>query len=553
MNIIPKYAQMKPKSKTPAGQKIIRGAENNYNQCELKNLHAKREHTNAELLAIHLQLAEHLPIQTLMEIIEKIKADNKKLMKKKYERCNKLGKDPTEEYQAAIKNTIKKITTIIKDNLPYRLTLMNPSVPPLIALPKAHKLGTPMRPIINYKSDPGYRLSKHLKTLLKDNLDLRNKYIFTNTTDLFEKMKSLKINENTKFVSFDIKDLYPSIPTIETIKTVQEILMEKTKREAAQEIINALKVTLKQNYFRFNNKIYKQINGLGMGNPTSAILMEVFMQTLEEKYMENLSTNLGVKFYARYVDDVICLIEGNKEKQILGYLRKQHQNIKFTMEAEEERKINYLDLTITINDTTNKIKTSAAPCIAPYTDEMEEIFGNSALLSNNHTLNVSRFRAQALGTPPPPQLADSTQPAPPPRPTELSQLARSPQPSLPHPPTELSQPALPHRPKASSQPTLPHRPTALSQASRSPQPALPHRPTAQPLRSLLLAPVPSPSASAHLYGDDTELRPQPISPQPAVSPSPPTSLHPESSQQPPSQEEEESPQPSTISIGKFIG
>ncbi|XP_017479420.1 PREDICTED: uncharacterized protein LOC108368960 [Rhagoletis zephyria] len=93
-----------------------------------------------------------------------------------------------------------------------------------------------------------------------------------------------------------------------------------------------------------------------MGNPTSAILMEVFMQTLEEKYMKNLSTNLGVKFYARYVDDVICLIEGNKEKQILDYLNKQHQNIKFTMETEEERKINYLDLTIKINDTTNKIE-----------------------------------------------------------------------------------------------------------------------------------------------------------------------------------------------------
>ncbi|XP_036317494.1 uncharacterized protein LOC118732468, partial [Rhagoletis pomonella] len=217
--------------------------------------------------------------------------------------CNKLGKDPTEEYQAAVKNTIKKSTTIIKDNLPYRLTLMNPSVPPLIALPKTHKPGTPMRPIINYKSAPGYRLSKHLKTVLKDSLDLRNKYTITNTTELIEKMKSLKINENTKFVSFDIKDLYPSIPTIETIKTVQEILMGKMKREAVTEIINALKVTLKQNYFRFNNKIYKQINGLGMGNPTSAILMEVFMQTLEEKYMKNLSTNLGVKFYARYVDD----------------------------------------------------------------------------------------------------------------------------------------------------------------------------------------------------------------------------------------------------------
>ncbi|XP_036317739.1 uncharacterized protein LOC118732732 [Rhagoletis pomonella] len=79
----------------------------------------------------------------------------------------------------------------------------------------------------------------------------------------------------------------------------------------------------------------------------------------------------------------------------------------------------------------NASRTGAAPCIAPYMDEMEEIFGNSALLSNNHTLNVGRCRAQPLGTPPPPQQADSPQPALPPRPTALSQPPRYPQPSLP--------------------------------------------------------------------------------------------------------------------------
>ncbi|XP_036347364.1 uncharacterized protein LOC118756725, partial [Rhagoletis pomonella] len=198
-------------------------------------------------------------------------------------RCRKLAKDPTEEYQATIKETIKKATKIIKPNQIHTLTIMNPSAPPMNALPKIHKLGTPMRPIINHRSAPSYKLSKHLKTILKDNLRLPNKYTISNTTELIEKIKDSAITMDTKLVSFDIKDLYPSIPITETIDIVFKILIEKTgNREIAVEITNTLRTTLHQNYFKFNNNIYMQTNGLGMGNPTSAILMEVFMQNLEE-------------------------------------------------------------------------------------------------------------------------------------------------------------------------------------------------------------------------------------------------------------------------------
>ncbi|XP_017475487.1 PREDICTED: uncharacterized protein LOC108365816 [Rhagoletis zephyria] len=167
-------------------------------------------------------------------------------------------------------------------------------------------------------------------------------------------MKSLEIPKDAKFVSFDVKDLYPSIPTAETVTILTKTLIEKTDKNVATEIVNTLRVTLDQNYFKFNNKIYRQTNGLGMGNPTSAILIEVFMQHLDEKYMTELTTSRGVKFYARYVDDIICLVTGDKEEQIQGYLNDQHTNINFTMDKENEGKINYLDITIKINKVTNK-------------------------------------------------------------------------------------------------------------------------------------------------------------------------------------------------------
>ncbi|XP_036317829.1 uncharacterized protein LOC118732826, partial [Rhagoletis pomonella] len=182
------------------------------------------------------------------------------------------------------------------------MTLMNPSAPSMIALPKIHKPGNPMRPIINHKSAPGYKLSKYLKSFLKEKLELPNKYTNTNTGELIERMKSLEIPKDAKFVSFDVKDLYPSIPTAETVTILTKTVTEKTDKNVATEIVNTLRVTLDQNYFKFNNKIYRETNGLGMGNPTSAILMEVFHATFRGKVYDGLTTSLGVMFYARYVD-----------------------------------------------------------------------------------------------------------------------------------------------------------------------------------------------------------------------------------------------------------
>ncbi|XP_036321999.1 translation initiation factor IF-2-like [Rhagoletis pomonella] len=189
----------------------------------------------------------------------------------------------------------------------------------------------------------------------------------------------------------------------------------------------------------------------------------------------------------------------------------------------------------------NASRTGAAPCIAPNMDEMEEIFGYSALLSNNHTLNVGRCRAQPVGTPPPPQQADSPQPALPSRP-----IASFSQPPLPHRPTAQPSRSLllapPPSPAASAHPArslllVPSQRPAVSHTAS----ALSAYPTTSPLLRASQHPTTSHLAAASPY---TELCPQPISPQPAVSPSPPTSPHPESSQQPPSQEAE-SPQPVT--------
>lgn len=86
-------------------------------------------------------------------------------------KCRRLRKEGSDEYQTKIKQVIKKANRIIDPKETYALTLINPYAPPMIAMPKIHKPGTPKRPKINQKSEPSYKLSKHPKTILNINID----------------------------------------------------------------------------------------------------------------------------------------------------------------------------------------------------------------------------------------------------------------------------------------------------------------------------------------------------------------------------------------------
>ena len=59
--------------------------------------------------------------------------------------------------------------------------------------------------------------------------------------------------------------------------------------------------------------------------------------------MEQLE-NLGINLWKRYVDDVFATID-NKDNttKCLEFLNKQHPNIKFTIEHEENGKLPFLD------------------------------------------------------------------------------------------------------------------------------------------------------------------------------------------------------------------
>lgn len=111
-----------------------------------------------------------------------------------------------------------------------------------------------------------------------------------------------------------------------------------------------LKFIVSQNYCTFNNKFYKIEDGLPMGFPLSGILADIFMNYIETSFIVNSNNkfNPNIVKWLRYVDDIFCIWRGNIDTlyEFYKFLNTIHSNLKFTMEIERNKSLNFLDLSI---------------------------------------------------------------------------------------------------------------------------------------------------------------------------------------------------------------
>ena len=93
--------------------------------------------------------------------------------------------------------------------------------------------------------------------------------------------------------------------------------------------------------------MYKQTDGLAMGNPIAPTVANIFMSQLEEKYLHECSHNFRPLLYHRYLDDT-CVFFKNKDHAdaFLTFINAAHPQIKFTMETESENRLPFLDMII---------------------------------------------------------------------------------------------------------------------------------------------------------------------------------------------------------------
>ena len=58
-----------------------------------------------------------------------------------------------------------------------------------------------------------------------------------------------------------------------------------------------------------NDQLYRQIDGVPMGSPLGPTLADILMTAFEDEIVRPLLSSNVIKFYSRYVDDTLVLIE----------------------------------------------------------------------------------------------------------------------------------------------------------------------------------------------------------------------------------------------------
>ena len=151
--------------------------------------------------------------------------------------------------------------------------------------------------------------------------------------------------------SFNVENLYTNVPVEEAIETTLNYIYKPTKlvdvpfdKEQMRMLLNLL---VRDAPFRFQNNIYKQIDGVAMGNPLVPTLADLWMQKIEEK-LNRFNTNKPL-VWLRYVDDVFCIFTIPKEKILEFHTRmnRWHLNLQFTVEFESNNSIAFLDVLVT--------------------------------------------------------------------------------------------------------------------------------------------------------------------------------------------------------------
>ena len=102
-----------------------------------------------------------------------------------------------------------------------RLTPQQSKCPQIYGLPKVHKAGIPLRPIVSTIGSPTYQLAKELCRILSPIVGKTNSYI-RNSSHFVERISEIELQEVDRLVSFDVKSLFTMVPIDDSLRIIRD-------------------------------------------------------------------------------------------------------------------------------------------------------------------------------------------------------------------------------------------------------------------------------------------------------------------------------------------
>jgi hypothetical protein len=242
------------------------------------------------------------------------------------------------------------------------LTVDNPIIPAFSCMPKTHKPGNKVRPVISSVNTPTSKICNFLVKKFREFKRPISRSV-KNSLELIEKLKQEEIGEDEMMISFDIEALFPSIPMEEATLLLREWICDQDIPDKVVMMVSGLvEIALGQRWLQFEDRVLEQMDGTFIGNGLSSIITEVFLGDLEFK-MEDKSWFPRVWY--RYVDDVFAIIKRGDADKVVEQLNKRHCAIKFTYEEENNGRLPFLDTIVIRNNNKLEFDIYRKPTDAP--------------------------------------------------------------------------------------------------------------------------------------------------------------------------------------------
>lgn len=219
-----------------------------------------------------------------------------------------------------IDNRLLKFVSNLQTNLPV-----------FHVLPKLHKPGKTGRPIVGAPAWITTNWSKMLDHLLQT---YKLPHVLFNSIELVKELEFRPVPAHSFFVTCDVSSLYTNIDLDRLFSTIANL----TKSPI---LVDILQFICKNNFFRYGNFIYHQLNGIAMGTNCAVQCANIYLHPFDMEFAPRCLV------YRRYIDDILFIFEGEKSElsDLLVKMNSFIEGIKLTWSISR-RSLPFLDLLV---------------------------------------------------------------------------------------------------------------------------------------------------------------------------------------------------------------
>ncbi len=246
----------------------------------------------------------------------------------------------------------------------------NPRLGRLFLLPKMHKLsnevieriknGTtildalpPCRPIISQCNAVTERISRFIDYFLVPIVRKQKRYI-RDSGDFINQIETLNPDQDCFFVSFDCTSMYTNMEFDELTQSVERAYDQAIQSDYSislpdkETMVSLVSAVLKNNYFEFNGRYFKQIIGASQGSKCSPEICDIRADELINEILDQYRYRNKIAYLGRYRDDFFAIMHTSTAEEIKEFFHianNHHPLLKFTYEISDSEMI-FLDTVI---------------------------------------------------------------------------------------------------------------------------------------------------------------------------------------------------------------